>query len=113
MRLAIGRVLETEGFVSEAFASAEAFLASGAQARADCLVLDVHLPGMSGLELHEQLAAAGSAPPTVFITAHDDIHVRRRVLRRAECLLTKPFLGETLLQAVAQSVAARQLSGPR
>jgi FixJ family two-component response regulator len=107
MRLAIGRVLETEGFVTESFASAEAFLASDALARADCLVLDVHLPGMSGTDLHDRLAANAAALPTVFITANDDVHLRRRVMQRADCLLTKPFLGETLIKAVARSVASR------
>jgi FixJ family two-component response regulator len=112
MRLAISRLLESEGYVTEAFASAEAFLASDAQSRADCVVLDIHLPGMSGIELHDRLTTAGAARPTVFITAHDDKHLRRRVMQRAECLLTKPFLGETLIQAVARSVAARGRSSP-
>jgi FixJ family two-component response regulator len=107
MRLAIGRVLETEGFATESFASAEAFLASDASSRADCLVLDVHLPGMSGVELHDRLAATHACLPTVFITARDDVHLRRRVMQRAECLLMKPFLGETLIQAITRSVPPR------
>jgi FixJ family two-component response regulator len=107
MRLAICRVLDTERYVTEAYDSAEAFIASGAATRADCLVLDVHLPGMSGMELHDRLAASAAALPTVFITANDDVHLRRRVMQRADCLLTKPFLGETLIQAVARSVASR------
>src|SRR5262245_11862456 len=64
MRQAIRRVLESEGFATEAFASAEAFLATGAASRARCLVLDVRLPGMSGTDLHRHLRALGIATPT-------------------------------------------------
>jgi FixJ family two-component response regulator len=96
MRHAMRRVLEMEGFVTEVFGTAEDFLASGAAARAECLVLDIGLPGMSGIELHRRLHSAGHAIPTVFVTAHDPKGTDR-------CLL-KPFPAEALVQAVNQSI---------
>ena len=104
MRQAIQRVLDTEGFVTEVFDTAEAFLASGAASRAQCLVLDIRLPGLSGIELYEHLLAAGKTMPTVFITAHDDARTRRLASQRAACLI-KPFSGEALLEAVTTSIA--------
>jgi FixJ family two-component response regulator len=76
MRQAIRRVLETEGFVTEVFETAEAFLASGAVSRTQCLVLDIRLPGLSGIDLHQHLLSKGSAMPTVFVTAREDACVR-------------------------------------
>jgi FixJ family two-component response regulator len=96
MRQAMRRVLETEGFVTETFSTAEAFLAADAAARAQCLVLDIHLPGMSGTELHKRLQAMGRAVPTVFVTA-------RPIKETPDCLV-KPFPAETLIQAVSKSI---------
>jgi FixJ family two-component response regulator len=96
MRQAMRRVLETEGFAIELFDSAEAFLETGAAARAHCLVLDIGLPGMSGIDLHWRLLSAGHAIPTVFVTAHDT--------RGTDCCLIKPFPAEALVQAVSQSI---------
>jgi len=104
MRNGIRRLLETGGYVTELFDAAEAFLASGAASRAQCLVLDIRLPGLSGPELHEHLLATGKTMPTVFITAHEDARTRRLVSKGMD-LLIKPFLGEALLQAVARSIA--------
>jgi FixJ family two-component response regulator len=100
MRRAIGRVLESEGLVAEAFPSAEAFLASGAEARGTCLVLDVALPGMSGIDLYRHLRSVGNTIPTIFITAHDEIRLRGLGLRGKDCYLVKPFSGEALIEAV-------------
>jgi FixJ family two-component response regulator len=87
-------VLETEGYLTELFGSAEDFLASGAAKRARCLVLDVHLPGMSGTELYVRLRAEGSHLPAVFVTAH--------AVADTEDLLVKPFAAEKLVEAVAR-----------
>jgi len=106
MRNAMRRVLEAEGYVTELFDSAEAFLASGAGSRAHCLVLDIRLPGMSGIDLHQHLLSTGEIVPTVFITAHDDGRLRRIATTGTNCCLTKPFLGETLIQAVQRSIEA-------
>ena len=90
--------------MTEVFDTAEAFLASGAVSRAQCLVLDIRLPGLSGIELYEQLRAVGKSMPTVFITAHDDARTRRLASQGTVCLI-KPFLGEALLEAVTTSIA--------
>ena len=104
MRQAIRRVLEAEGFVTEVFDSAEAFLASGAMRRARCLVLDVRLPGISGVALRERLHSTGDPLPIVFVTAHDDFRARRLTMEGTDCCLLKPFLSETLIQAVTRSI---------
>jgi len=67
-----GRLLRAAGLQPITYSSAEAFLADKKQPRFDCLVLDVQLDGMSGIELAERLKADGGAPPFIFITAHDD-----------------------------------------
>ena len=104
MRQAIRRVLEIEGFQTELYASAEAFLDSGAASRVQCLVLDIRLPGMSGIDLHERLLSANCSIPTIFITAHADLYARRLSERGMHCL-AKPFLGETLIDKVTTAIA--------
>lgn len=103
MRHAIRRVLETEGFLTELFDSAEAFLDSGAVSRAQCLVLDIRLPGMSGIELHKRLLSDNCAVPTIFTTAHEDVHVRRLRELGMRCIV-KPFLGEALVEEVTRAI---------
>ena len=105
MSQAIERVLRAGGFAAIQFASAEAALEAGA-AEADGLVLDIHLPGMSGFELHRQLARSGKAVPAVFITARDEPAVRDEAerLAGAGCYLPKPFSGRDLLDAVTQAL---------
>jgi DNA-binding response OmpR family regulator len=76
MSQAIKRVLHAGGFTPVVFDSAESALAADAAEAADCLVLDIHLPGMSGLDLYRRLTHAGEGPPTIFITAHDEPSVR-------------------------------------
>jgi FixJ family two-component response regulator len=105
MRLAIRRLLSSEGYLAEVFASAESFLASGGAARARCLVLDIRLPGMSGVELFRLLRAQGNDTPTIFISAHDSTSLRDVALGARDCRLAKPFPGEALIEAVARSLA--------
>jgi FixJ family two-component response regulator len=107
MRQAVRRVLEAEGFLTELFETAEAFLASGAASRARCLVLDIRLPGMSGIDLYQHLLSTGNETPTVFVTAHEDARLRRVVLNGTDSYLLKPFLGEILIQAVTRAIAGR------
>src|SRR5262245_49491981 len=102
MRQAMRRVLETEGYVTEVFGTAEDFLASGAAARAQCLVLDVHLPGISGTELHTRLRAMGRWIPTIFVSAHGAIP------GTSSCLV-KPFPAEKLIEAVHQSLGGTKV----
>jgi FixJ family two-component response regulator len=105
MRQAMRRVLETEGFVTEMFSTAEDFLATDVVSRARCLVLDIRLPGISGVELHRHLRSAGNAIPTIFVTAHDELCLRGVALRETDRCLVKPFPAEALVQAVNQSIS--------
>jgi FixJ family two-component response regulator len=102
---ALRRLLRTGGFRVEVFSSAEGFLLSEQRLQADCLVLDIRLDGMGGLELQEVLAAAGSAVPVVFMTAHDDPSTRERA-RRAGAVdyLRKPFDEEVLIGAINHAI---------
>ena len=105
LRRALRRLLRTGGFVVEVFSSAEAFLCSEHRARADCLVLDVRLQGMSGVELQEHLLAGGSAIPVVFMTAHDDASTRERATQAGAVeYLRKPFDGESLMGAINRAI---------
>jgi len=106
MSQAIERVLNAGGFEAVSFASAEAALEAGAAAAADGLVLDIHLPGMSGFELYRRLAVSGDAVPAIFITARDEPAVRDEAERLGGTgsYLPKPFSGRDLLDAVARAL---------
>ena len=108
VREALSDVLREFGFVVEAFSSAEGFLAFDGMERVDCLVLDIAMPGMTGLELHRELKRRGQRIPVVFITAHADRTLRPRLLAAgaAECLF-KPFTEAALLEAVRAAVPKR------
>jgi FixJ family two-component response regulator len=109
MGRAIERILLAGSFAPTIFASAEAALEDGAAQTADCLVLDIHLPGMSGFELYRQLALSGKTIPVVFITAHDEPDVRdeAKELGGATSYLAKPFSGRLLLDAVTLALGCR------
>jgi len=95
------RLIESFGFRAEAFESAESFLGSGHLDDASCLIVDIQMPGMNGLQLQSQLAAAGYSIPIIFITAYDDKESRRRALQAgAIAFLGKPFSDEQLLQGI-------------
>ena len=101
MREALPDLLRQFGFAAEAFASAEAFLASGFVRQTGCLLLDVAMPGMSGPDLQEELHRRRQTIPIVFITAYGDAAVLRRLLARgAVRCLVKPFSDAALLDAV-------------
>ncbi len=104
MRQAIERILRLGGFTTVLFASAEAALETNAAGSADCLVLDIRLPGMSWFELYRRLALAGKETPVIFITARDEPAVREEAERLggAGSFLLKPFSGGVLLVAVAR-----------
>jgi FixJ family two-component response regulator len=106
MSQAIERILRAGGFASLTFASAEVALESGAAITASCLVLDIHLPGMSGFDLYRRLAVVGEEAPVIFITAHDEPAVREEAERMgASGYLPKPFSGRALLAAVTQAMS--------
>ena len=100
-RGAVQRLLKAEGFSVQSFGSAEDFLNSGRQHETGCLVADIRMPGMSGLDLQAKLNADHCPIPTIFITAHGDEDLRLQAMRGgAVKFLMKPFDGETLLEAV-------------
>ena len=97
------------GFVVEAFESAETFLASGATSRTSCLVLDVAMPGMSGIDLQRELLERGQKIPIIFITANPDKSIRARLIAQGavDCLV-KPFGETALLDALSTVFPGRQ-----
>jgi len=101
VRRALGRLLRVTGHQVRTYASAEEFLGA-APSEVDCLVLDVYLGGMNGYELHSLLTTVGQAPPTVFVTAHDDFEVGLSPRADGECL-RKPFDDDRLLGAIARA----------
>lgn len=107
VRESLPDLLRQLGFAVRAFASAEAFLQSGVIEQTRCLILDVAMPGMSGLELQVELAQQRHVVPIVFITAQHDRNLRPRVMAggAVECLL-KPFSETALLEAVNKAVQA-------
>lgn len=105
VRRGVARMLELSGLRVTTFASAEALSAESGGAGYDCLVLDIHLPGLSGPEYYGDLRARGDAPPAVFITAHDAIETQEMLQRvgGATCL-RKPFRSQQLLQAIRDAL---------
>jgi FixJ family two-component response regulator len=101
MSKAIERLLRAAGFQSVSFASAEELLQTAAADSAACLVLDIHLPGLSGLELGRLLIGSGRAKPIVFITGEDEPSLRDEA-QRLGCIayFHKPFDGSALLEAI-------------
>jgi FixJ family two-component response regulator len=101
IREATESLLRAVGFRVVVYASAEDFLRSSHLQVTACLIVDVRMPGMSGLELQQQLATANYSMPIIFITAHGDADTRARALRAgAVAFLDKPFSDEILLGAV-------------
>jgi FixJ family two-component response regulator len=101
MRSALQGMLKSVGLHSHAFASAEEFLKSGQQQHTACLITDIRMPGMSGLELQAKLNAERCRIPTIFITAHGDTKMRMQALRAGAVeFLAKPFDDEVLLGSV-------------
>ena len=101
MRSALQGLLQSAEFPAQSFASAEEFLKSDEQQHTACLIADIRLPGMSGLELQAQLNGDHNRIPILFITAHGDEQLRLRALRAGAVeFLTKPFDDELLLDCV-------------
>jgi FixJ family two-component response regulator len=100
-RVAVQRLLKSAGFSVQLFASAEDFLRSGRQHETGCLITDIRMPGMSGLDLQARLNADHCLIPTIFITAHGDEDMRLQAMRGgAVKFMVKPFDGEILLESV-------------
>ena len=100
-RSAVQRLLKAAGFRVRSFASAEDFLSSGQQQTTGCLIADIRMPGMSGLDLQSKLNSDHCPIPTIFITAHGDEKIRLQAMRGgAVKFLAKPFDSDTLLEGV-------------
>jgi FixJ family two-component response regulator len=109
VRQAIRRLVSSVGLKSEGFSSAEEFLQRSSDDIPDCLILDVYLPGMSGLELQRRLAADHDRTPIVFITAHNDPGSRALALQAgAIAFLSKPFKEEALFEAIRSAIGPRK-----
>jgi FixJ family two-component response regulator len=105
VRAAMQRLLKTVGLQAETFASAKDFLQRSMPQGPSCLILDVRLPGMSGLDVQRQLVAAGISLPIIFITAHADVPLAVRAMKSGAVeFLTKPVRGQDLLDAVEQAL---------
>ncbi len=99
------KLIESFGFPAEAFESTEYFLRSGHLHDTSCLVLDVQMPGMNGLQLQSRLAAAGCGIPIIFISAYESKDSRQRAMQAgAAAFLGKPFSDEQLLQIIRSAL---------
>ena len=107
MRDATQDLLEAAGYSTATFSSAAGFLDSSLRGGVSCLVTDMRMQGMTGLELYQELAASGKVVPTVLVTAYLDDSVRSRARKAGiVCCLSKPFAPEELIECV-RSVLAR------
>jgi FixJ family two-component response regulator len=105
VREALQELILSAGLEPACFASTRDLLASGVLDRPGCLVLDVRMPGSSGLDLQNRLAARGDAPPIIFLTGHGDIPMTVQAMKLgAVDFLTKPVRDQTLLDAVATAI---------
>lgn len=108
VRRGLRRLLKSAGFVVETYATASDFLESGQIDGAACLVLDMRMPGMDGLELQRHLVSSNSRIPIIFITAHDDKQAEMEAMASgATAFLQKPFEARELLAAVRAALEVR------
>jgi FixJ family two-component response regulator len=106
IRNAMQDLLKAAGYSTSTFGNATSFLDSPLRASVACLVTDMRMPGMSGLELHEHLVRSGAGIPTVIITAHFEELTRERAREAGiTCFLTKPFAPDELLECVREALA--------
>jgi len=104
MLLALAGLLRSFGFAVEAYSTAEAFLKSGTRDRSDCIITDIQMPGLSGIELKQWLDAHANATPVIMITARLEAHLHAQALASgAICLLRKPFDSAALLASLERA----------
>jgi FixJ family two-component response regulator len=102
---ALKDLMESAGLSARCFGSAEEFLESDERNQTACLVTDIRMPGMSGLELQAKLKAEGSRIPMIFITAHDDAKLKMQAMKAGALeFLSKPFDDEVLLEKVGAAL---------
>ena len=107
IREGLSNFLEAVGINAKCYATAEGFSAHWSDAMAGCLLLDARLPGISGVEFQERLRKSGTKIPVIFMTAHGDVPMVRKVMKAGAVeFLTKPFQKEELLHAVEQAFAS-------
>ena len=105
MRSGTVDLLNSFGFACEAYASAEKYLGSERIAHTSCLILDVNMPGLNGLELQSQLVQSGRIIPIIFITAFPDERTRAQAMRAGSlCYLPKPYSEEELLNCIRRAL---------
>jgi FixJ family two-component response regulator len=113
VRTATARLLRSMGFSVYAFASAQEFLSSPQLRQTSCVIADVQMPGMTGVELQDYLIAHDHSMPVIFITAFPHDRVRERAINAgAVCFLSKPFDEARLLECVEQALMKRQNTVP-
>lgn len=110
IRKALGRLLRASGLEAESYASGQEFLDAAAERRPDCVVLDLHMPGMSGLQVLRRLKAAGQLLSVVVITAHDEPETREQCLDAGACAyLRKPLEDRLLLNAISAAMRSHSM----
>ena len=106
VREALEHLIGVLGYSVDTFASAEAFLNSSRLKPTSCVITDIHMPGMSGIELQRRLSAEGRKTPVIFVTAYPDETTRSRVIRNgAAGYLSKPLRGDKLLKCLDKALA--------
>lgn len=101
IRTAISSLVRSIGCESLVFKSGDAFVDSGYQSHSDCIITDVQMPGMSGIDLQHFLYLSGNTTPIIFVTAFEDANAKDLATQRgAVCFLTKPFDADTLLNCI-------------
>lgn len=107
LRLAVVGLVRSLGYRTLAFGSAEAFLAADQARTSDCVVTDIQMPGISGIELKQKLAAEGVAVPVIMVTARTEPALHERAMASgAFCLLKKPFTADALIACLDRALAA-------
>lgn len=114
IRKALSRLLRASGLDAESYANGQEFLDAAAEHRPDCVVLDLHMPGMSGLQVLRKLKAAGQRLSIVVITAHDEPETRERCIDAGACAyLRKPLEDRLLLNAISAAMRSHTAATKR
>lgn len=107
LRIALIALVRSAGYTARGFGSAEEFLADGTAQSFACLITDIQMPGMSGIELNEQLAVTGRKLPVIMITARHDAGLEERAMASgALCFLRKPFEADALIHCLERALNA-------
>lgn len=114
VRASLGALLEAEGYAAEAFESAKAFLAGDAPSQAGCLIADIRMPDMDGLELQEELVRRDTGLPVIIVTGHGDVPLAVRAMKAgAVDFLEKPYDQDVLLASVRRALARAEQAHER